>query len=235
MSNEDKTEVVKTPDITQHTETDKTSENVEIAETSENVEIAETSEIQNTEVKNVIPDSLNPVDPKELSDIESTEEDEEDNDKRRLSVVLEDPNGPKRTLKVLPERVEIPNPNDDIYEKAYAQFLDVIQGKEISAGKVILIVAIATQIVQNLKRNGVDPLGPKEKKAIVINMIKRWVDDAEDLDEVDKEFIKTVFIPCSLDGAIDSLCSLNVNKIVEKKTKKCLDMMCCGDSGISED
>jgi len=131
--------------------------------------------------------------------------------------------------------VPIPNPNILMYEMAYKRFKDLVKGKGHNLGSILILVANAVQIVQTLKRGkGADFLTGKEKKAIVINMIKRWIDESPNFTEQDKIYLRDIFVPCMLDGAITSLCSLDVNKASQKATKK-LITWCCGTGVIEEE
>jgi len=132
----------------------------------------------------------------------------------------------------IPGNVEIPNPNIKLYELAYSKFVKLVKNKGHGVGDMVILVGIAVQVSQTIKR-GEDMITGKEKKAIVINIIKCWVDDSPDFADEDKVYLKEMFIPCVLDGVIDGLCSLNLNKVAKKATANFLKM-CCGADVIDQ-
>lgn len=140
-----------------------------------------------------------------------------------------------REIKLQVRNIEasIPNPNIALYELAYEKFKQIADTKKANVGSILIIVAVAVQVVQNMKRGNVENLTGAEKKAIVINMIKKWINETNSLAEDDKVYLINVFIPYSLDGAIDSLCQLNINKLIQKTTTRCLKW-CCGADVVDE-
>ena len=67
------------------------------------------------------------------------------------------------------------------------------------------------QIVQTTKR-GNQFLTNEEKKAIVINVVRKVVREV-DMDEEVRTYLADVFIPVLLPGVIDSLCNLDVHDV----------------------
>lgn len=143
---------------------------------------------------------------------------------RRLSLYLEDQEGMRsliRNVATIKADVSIPNPNAALFEKAYEQLKAIESTKSVSVANILVLVAICMRITQNLKRDTTIPLTNDEKKAIVINMITRWVDDNDALSSDDKLYLNGIFIPTMLDGAIDSLCSLDVHNVATEVKQCC--------------
>lgn len=134
-------------------------------------------------------------------------------------------------MKHISNNNDIPNPNTIIYKLAYARLKKIASGQKITATSITILVASAMQIVQDTKRNGIDPLTGEEKKAIVTKMIHQWVDESEGLTLEDKQYLNYVFIPTMLGGIIDSFCSLNINGITKKSLNKCF-VFCCGKDAV---
>lgn len=102
--------------------------------------------------------------------------------------------------------------NAHVYKVAYARFQKVTSGRDIRPASVMILVALATQIVQNLARGRQDPLTRADKKIIVERMCYDWVDDTDMLPE-DKIYFRNVFLPNMLSGFIDSAVELNLNHV----------------------
>lgn len=136
--------------------------------------------------------------------------------RRRLSLVLEDQDGMRTVIlnrATITTDVNIPNPNEALFKSAYAQVQKMENLKKVSVASILVLVATCTRIVQNLKRDNTIPLSKEEKKAIVINLVQKWVDDNDQLSDEDKLYLNGIFIPTMLDGAIDSLCDLDMHNI----------------------
>lgn len=125
------------------------------------------------------------------------------------------------------EKSNIPhNPYDlTLYDIAYLKFSEVARSKQFGVGDILVLIGVTTQIVQGLRTAKKDPLDKPAKKALVVRLITQWIDDAQHLNEQDKFYLKHVFVPTMLDGAIDSLCELEVNKIVKSKCDKFLSCL----------
>jgi hypothetical protein len=111
------------------------------------------------------------------------------------------------------KNLEIPNPNDEIVLKVYNSVMKMVDKKTISQDNIIEIVGNVIQTVQLVKR-GKEILTNEEKKAIVINIVQRLVNESP-IDETVKKYLVEIFIPSLLPGVIDSLCNLNVNKVIK--------------------
>lgn len=112
-----------------------------------------------------------------------------------------------------------------LYDIAYLKLGEVVRKKQFGVGDILVLVGLSTQIVQGLKTAKKDPIDKPVKKAIVVRLITQWIDDANHLSEQDKFYLKNIFVPTMLDGAIDSLCELEVNKIVKSKCDKFLSCL----------
>lgn len=102
--------------------------------------------------------------------------------------------------------------NAHVYRVAYKRLQRMTSGKQISPASVLILVALATQIVQNLARGRGDPLTSREKKQLVERMCYDWVDDTE-MPVEDKLYFRNVFLPNLLGGFIDSAVDLNLNHV----------------------
>ena len=124
------------------------------------------------------------------------------------------------------EDLPLPNPNIRMYELAYAKFKRIAATRGHDLGAMLVLVGIALQIVQNMKR-GKDVLENHEKKAIVTKMIKAWIHESPNFTEKDKEYLVQVWVPTMLGPAIDSLCELDVNKTAAKCMDGCMSWLGC--------
>lgn len=129
-------------------------------------------------------------------------------------------------------KVPIPNPNINLYELAYQKFRQLVEGKSYGVANMIVLVGIAVQVAQQLQR-GSDKLNGAEKKAIVINIVRRWIGDSPSFSAEDRTYLCDVFVPVVLDGVIDGLCALDVNAVSQKATVGCL-RWCCGSDVIRD-
>lgn len=110
---------------------------------------------------------------------------------------------------------EIPNPNIALLRSAYEKLMDVVSDHEYTPDNILVLITKAVQIVQKLKRGKEFLTGP-EKKAIVMGLIKKWVKYTPYLSDSQRQYIQEVFIPTMLSGIVDSLCEINVHKMIEK-------------------
>lgn len=108
--------------------------------------------------------------------------------------------------------VDIPNPNIEITEKVFHIVVDKMQGKPISQMNIVEVVVYAMRTVEKIKR-GKDILNNMEKKAIVMNIIQRFVRETS-MDPEVKIYLTDIFIPTLLEGVIESLCALDVHETV---------------------
>lgn len=114
------------------------------------------------------------------------------------------------------------NPNDILTQRVYDSLLKFTTGKPLTTTNIVELVGFAVRTVQNLKRNGTQPLTNEEKRSIVMVAIQRLIRELP-MDEELRVYFNDVFIPIMLGGVIDSLCSLQVNVA---DVKKCFP--CCG-------
>jgi len=110
---------------------------------------------------------------------------------------------------------EIPNPNIVLLRSAYEKLMDVVSDREYTPENILVLITKAVQIVQKMKRGKEFLTGP-EKKAIVMSLIKKWVKYTPYLSDSQRQYIQEVFIPTMLSGIVDSLCEINIHKMVEK-------------------
>jgi hypothetical protein len=231
-----------------------------------------------TEIKIVVPENLNPVDPAEVTpdvsesdtdahrlstlkeeiDLEEVERrvkelDEEESKKVERATAVETKTEVKTEVKVdhdgdgdsdiktttmvttevtieidptTQEDLPLPNPNIRMYELAYEKFKRIAATRGHDLGAMLVLVGIALQIVQKMKR-GKDFLENHEKKAIVTKMIKAWINESPNFTEKDKEYLVQVWVPTMLGPAIDSLCELDVNKTTAKCMDGCMSWLGC--------
>ena len=110
---------------------------------------------------------------------------------------------------------------EDLFKATYRRFYTMVVGKEFTPGNIILAVGLAVQCAQVAKHNK-RLLSNQRKKELVMQMINKLVDEI-DCSADDKANLKDVFIPTLLGPTIDSLCALNVQKLV----KSGLRLFCC--------
>lgn len=94
---------------------------------------------------------------------------------------------------------------DEIYEK----FTDIVGFKTITTANIIYLSVNLMQLVERYP-----DIKGKEKKAIVLDILKKYISDYEENEETEKSLL--LFIDTVLPSTIDTMVSLDRSELVIK-------------------
>ncbi len=96
----------------------------------------------------------------------------------------------------------LPNPNDDLMNRIWESTWKIVKDREFNTKNITqLIVALTVQVTMNSTL----PLTKETRKAIIINLFIRAVEESDKITPDDKAYLTQIYIPMFLSGAIDSL------------------------------
>ncbi len=109
-----------------------------------------------------------------------------------------------KSVREIVEEAETNDTHIELVNVLYTKFKQIIKakGKDINTSTIVTIIATAMKLAGEYKT-----LSGMEKKAIVITVVKRLIDEESNLSKEDKEILD-IIVENALDGIIDQLYEL---------------------------
>lgn len=98
------------------------------------------------------------------------------------------------------ERV-LPNPNDELMNRIWESTWKIVKDREFNTKNIMqLVMALTIQV----SMGSPTPLTRETRKAIIINLFIRVVEESNKITPEDKAYLTQIYIPMFLSGAIDA-------------------------------